>query len=257
MQHPPLPDTIAVLPGTNVEDAWKRFHPFEALHHLHTVCNPLSTDDLDKVIDALDPTDGDRVVDIACGHGELLRRMARRAAISATGVDLSPWVLLRAHAKAPGVRWVLGNGVDLPDTRAWELASCLGASWIWDGFLGTAGALAARTVPGGRIALGDLRLRTARDREALGEAPEAASLTEREQLDGLASLGLSPIDQVVPDDSSWRSYHELVVESARTYTEAHPDHPAADYRAMAESWMREYERLTRHLTWTVWIAAVS
>jgi SAM-dependent methyltransferase len=238
-----------------VEDAWARFHPFEALHHLHTICNPLSSDDLDRVIDVLDPRDGDRVLDVACGHGELLHRMTLHAALEATGVDLSPWVLLRASAKAPKVTWWLGGGADLPETRAWNLAMCLGASWIWDGFLGTAEALAARTMTGGRIAIGDLRLRTPQDRAALGDAPEAASLTEEEQIEALHSLGLRPIDQIVPGESGWRRYHELVVESARTYAQTHPGDPTADHRAMAESWMRnDYERLRTHLTWTVWVA---
>jgi SAM-dependent methyltransferase len=255
VDHPPLPRTIVVLPGTNVENEWARFHPLEALHHLHTICNPLCSSDLDHVIEALGPTDGDRALDVACGHGELLHRMTRRAVVDATGVDLSPWVLLRATAKAPEVTWWLGSGADLPHVRAWDLVSCLGASWIWDGFPGTAKALAARTTPEGRIAIGDLRLRSSRDRTALANAPEAASLTEDEQVEALRSLGLQPVDQIVPDEACWRTYEELVVESARTYAEAHPDDPSANHTAMAEAWMRDdFERLSAHLTWTVWVA---
>ncbi len=255
MDHPPLPDTIAVLPGTDVEDAWERFHPFEALHHLHTICDPLTSDDLDEVVATLDPRDGDRVLDVACGHGELLARMAERADIDGTGIDLSPWVLLRAIARAPRLAWWLGDGAATPDDT-WDITTCLGGSWIWDGFKGTAAALAARASR--RIAIGDLRLRSPADRVALGDAPEAASLTEGEQVDSLRSLDLEPITQIVPDESAWRGYHELVIESARTYAQAHPDDPGADHVAMAESSMRnEYERLTAHLAWTVWVADVT
>jgi len=255
VDHPPLPDTIVVLPGTDVEGEWTRFHPLEALHHLHTICNPLCSSDLDRVVEALDPNDGDRALDVACGHGELLHRMTLSAAVDATGVDLSPWVLLRAAAKAPDVTWWLGGGADLPEVRAWDLVSCLGASWIWDGFFGTANALATRTASQGRIAIGDLRLRTLHDRAALGDAPEAASLTEDEQVETLRSLDLRPVDQIVPDEACWRAYQELVIESARTYANTHPDDPSANHTAMAEAWMRnDYERLRAHLTWTVWVA---
>jgi SAM-dependent methyltransferase len=255
VQHPPLPKEIVVLHGTDVEDAWQRFHPFEALHHLHTICNPLTSDDLDLVINVLDPKDGDQALDLACGHGELLHRLTGRAAVGATGVDLSPWVLIRAAAKSPTIAWWLGDAADVPSAPDWDIVTCLGGSWIWNGFAGTAAALAARTAPGGRLAVGDLRLRSPADRVALGNAPEAATLTDDEQADVLRSLGLEPVEQVVPDEAGWRAYHELVIESANVYAAAHPGDPSADHRAMAQAWMRnDYERLRRHLVWTIWVA---
>jgi SAM-dependent methyltransferase len=254
MDHPPLPDNIVVLPGTDVEKAWTNFYPFEVLHHLHTICNPLSSDELDNVADALAPSDGDRALDIACGHGELLHRLTERARLDATGVDLSPWALLRARDKTPRATWWLGDGAEVPERREWDIVACLGASWIWDGFAGTVKALTARTLPGGRIAIGDLRLRSLEDRTALGDAPEAAALTEFEQLETLRSLDIDPVDQIIPSDSSWESYHDLVVESARAYVEAHPDDPGADYTRMAESW--KFDNVIAHVTWTVWVADV-
>lgn len=255
MQHPPLPKEIIVLHGTDVNEAWDRFQPFEALHHLHTICNPLTSDDLDALIDVLDPTDGDQVLDLACGHGELLHRLTRRVAVGAIGVDLSPWALTHALAKSTAVAWWLGDAAAVPEAPDWDIVTCLGASWIWNGFEGTASALAKRTAPGGRIALGDLRLRSAQVRVTLGDAPEASSLTEDEQVDALRSLGLEPVEQLIPDEAGWRAYHELVIESANAYAAAHPDDPSADHRAMAHAWMRnDYERLKRHLVWTIWVA---
>ncbi len=255
MFHPPLPKSIVVLPGTDVDDAWQRFAPFEALHHLHTICNPLSSQDLDRVVEALEPQDGDQALDLACGHGELLRRLSRRAAVGGTGVDLSPWALLRAASQSVTIVWWLGDAGRVPEQPDWEIVSSLGATWIWDGFAGTAAALAARTAPVGRIAIGDLRLKSLADRAALGGAPEASNLTEDEQVTALRELGLEPLEQIVPDPGAWRDYYELVVESADTYAAEHPDDPGADHRAMAHAWMRnDYERLSKHLAWTVWVA---
>ena len=256
MQHPLLPKGIVVLPGTDVEAAWTRFYPFEVLHHLHSICNPLASGDLDLLIQALDPQDGDQALDLACGHGELLKRLARRAAVGGTGVDLSPWALLRAADKSTTIVWWLGDAAKVPEVPDWEIVTSLGASWIWDGFAGTAAALATRTAPGGRIAIGDLRLKTPNDREALGNAPEAASLTEDEQLTTLRTLELEPVEQIIPDPEAWRTYHDLVIESAEIYAATHPDDPGADHRAMARAWMHnDYERLRNHLAWTVWVAS--
>jgi SAM-dependent methyltransferase len=193
------------------------------------------------------------VVDVACGHGELLLRAAERAAIAGVGLDLSPWVLLRARAGAAErvlrgtVEWWLGEGMALPAEVRWDIASCVGASWIWHGFSGTAKALARRLRPGGRVAVGDLRARP--DVDVDGAA--LGVITEAEQLRTLQALGLTPIAQIVAPDEAWAAYHELVIESADGY-----EGPARalDAGALAREWMADFERDRRILEWTVWVA---
>ncbi len=259
MGHPPLPPSIEVLPGTDVEGEWERFAPFEAMHHLHEICNPMDSAALDELLGHLAPTGGERMLDIACGHGELLIRAAERAAIAGVGLDLSPWVLLRASQRAASrrlqgtVRWWLGNGSALTRSEDWDLATCLGASWIWHGFSGTLRALASRTRPGGRIAIGDLRARPGIERDVIAAAigPGTSMTTEADQLAALREAGLDPIDCYVSPDDAWAGYHRLVVESADTY-----DGPArlSDARALAREWQQEFERDRRILEWTVWTA---
>ena len=152
MAWPLLPPEIRVLPGTDVEGAWDRFEVFEALHHGMRICNPMTGADLDVVLDALAPHPGERWLDVACGHGELLIRGAERAEIAGVGVDLSPWVLVRSleaaleRKVANRLEWRLGDAHDLGKDERFDIVSCLGASWIWHGFAGTARATdAART----------------------------------------------------------------------------------------------------------------
>jgi SAM-dependent methyltransferase len=259
MRHPDLPSDIIVLPDTDVEDAWERFYPFEALHHLHEICNPMRHAELAAVIDALGPTDRTRAIDIACGHGDLLLDMAHRASIFGVGVDLSPWVLLRAHTRASQAEstgiltWWLGEGQAVPREPGWDIATSLGASWIWHGFEGTVRALAGRLRPGGRLAIGDLRLRDAADREWLQQAgaPQAATPTRNEQAAILAGLGLDPISELVAPDEAWEQYHRTVLASADAYA---VDHPDADYRQLAAAWMEDYQRDRTSLAWSVWVA---
>ena len=67
-----------------------------------------------------DGLSGQRVLDLACGHGQLSRHLARLGA-EVTGVDLSTVLLMRAagleRAEPLGIRYVIG---DVCDARWWD-----------------------------------------------------------------------------------------------------------------------------------------
>lgn len=259
MVHPLLPDSVKVLPDTDVEGEWARFAPFEAMHHLHDICNPMTHESLESLLDRLAPTDAERMIDIACGHGEFLLKAAERAQIEGVGLDLSPWVLTRAIERTNGrklrgsVEWWLGEGASLDKKQQWDIATCLGASWIWHGFTGTLRALATRTRPGGRIAIGDLRTKVGIDRAALEAVigPNTSMTSESNQIEAIREVGLEPIHCYVSPDEAWARYHRLVIESADTYD---GPEPAVDAKTMAREWQQEFERDHRVLEWTVWVA---
>lgn len=259
MQHPPLPPEIVVLPGTDVEGEWERFHFFEALHHSMTICNPMSAEHLDRVIQLLAPADGEAVIDIACGHGELLRRIANDVHIDGVGVDLSPWVLVRARERASAaaprgsLEWWLGSGAAVPREPRWDVATCLGAPWIFHGFAGTARALAARLRSGGRLAIGDLRLRPDADAELVGRL-EGKPLDRLAQLAGLDAAGVEPIEELVVPYGWIMDYQERVTAAADAYAATYPDDPSMDFRREAAEGRTDFERDMQVLTWTVWVA---
>ena len=259
MIHPPLHDSIKVLPGTDVEGEWTRFAPFEAMHHLHEICNPMSHESLEELVDQLAPADGERMIDIACGHGELLLKAAEHAEIEGVGLDLSPWTLTRSIDRTAGrslrgsVEWWLGNGNALDGDQQWDITTCLGASWIWHGFNGTLRALATRTRPGGRIAIGDLRTKVGADQTAVESVigQGISMTTEADQIAAMHDAGLEPLHCYVSPEEAWSGYHRLVIESADTYE---GPEPAINARAMAREWQQEFERDSRVLEWTVWVA---
>jgi SAM-dependent methyltransferase len=259
MIYPLLPEDIVVLPGTNVEAEWERFHVFEALHHSMTICNPMGSSDVDRVIELLGIADGDAVLDIACGHGEMLRRIALAADIVGTGVDLSPWVLVRASERAHveplrgSLTWWLGDGAAVPREPNWDVAVCLGGPWIFHGFQGTARALAGRVRPGGRIAIGDLRERDDADPDRIA-ALTGKPLDRASQLAALASAGLDPIEELVVPYPSIMDYQVRVTAAAESYAAAHPGDPATDFRAFARDARADFERDVEVLTWSVWVA---
>ena len=257
--RPGLPPGVVVLPGTDLEGEWERFRIFEALHHAMDICNPMTKGDLDCLVDALDPSDGERALDLACGHGELLLRMAARSSIEGMGVDLSPWVIARAAAKTgsaslPGsITWCVGQARTAGTDTSWDIATCLGASWVWHGFPGTVRALASRIGPGGRIAVGDLRLHEGADPDRVAEEHGRVP-TREEQAEFLADAGLCDIDELALAPGGWDRYLERIAESAETWAAQHPGVEAERFVSESESWRLEHERDRAFLTWTVWTA---
>jgi demethylmenaquinone methyltransferase/2-methoxy-6-polyprenyl-1,4-benzoquinol methylase len=57
---------------------------------------------------------GDRVLDAACGTGDLALAAAGAGASEVVGVDFSPRMLERARRKAPAIEWVQGDILELP-----------------------------------------------------------------------------------------------------------------------------------------------
>lgn len=97
---------------------------------------------------------GDRALDVATGTGDLADALARRTAPGGevVGVDFSDAMLERARRKVPGVRFELGNALDLD--YADDSFDASTAGFGARNFTDLAGGLAemARVVrPGGRV----------------------------------------------------------------------------------------------------------
>ena len=246
------------MPGTDVEGARDRFEVFDALHHVMPICNPMTSAEVDDVLEALAPGDGESLIDIACGHGELVIRAAERARVEAVGIDLSPWAIVRSVDAASSrrlrgtIEWRLGDAHQLPRERRYDIVSCLGASWIWHGFAGTAAAMVARAHDGGRIAIGDLRLRSGSDAEQLSDAIGKV-LTFDEQHQILDGLGIDVTDSFDAGSSGWDGYQDRILASVEAWSRDQPGERADEYVADQRRWREDHERDREFLDWTVWI----
>jgi len=69
----------------------------ESSHRIH---NPFTSDKLTTLGQALSPPSGTRMLDLACGTGEMLCTWARDHQVTGTGVDISTVFIAGARARA-------------------------------------------------------------------------------------------------------------------------------------------------------------
>ena len=103
---------------------------------------------MDALAQALRLEKGQHVLDMGCGHAEMLLRWHERLGVDGVGVEASPYTAKRAREWAirrgkGAVQIVEARGEDFRTDERFHVAACLGASWIWGGFAGTISALGA------------------------------------------------------------------------------------------------------------------
>ncbi len=218
-------------------ETWKFY---DITHRDHVVCNPTSVDKLDRIVQLLDLPDEARVLDIACGKGELLMRIFERYGgpggerIHATGVEVSPFHVreLRETAarRVPQADLTLleMNGAEYrPEPSSVDLASCVGASWIYGGHRGTLAFLASAARPGGLVLVGEPFWRKPPSEDYLAAAPIGASefATHDENVRAGEEHGLEPLLAITSSDDDWDWYEALQWRAAARYATANPDDP--------------------------------
>lgn len=223
------------------------------------ICNPLTSAELDQVVEAMQVTPGLGVVDFACGYGELLYRCAAVAEIRGTGVDLSPWMIAAAarstdtRSGGSTLQWVLGEASDFHPDHGYDRAVCIGAEWVWHDFGGTARALAQRLRPGGVAVIGAARLHT--DANAGQVRSERGAV---ETIDDQAALlgrhGFEPVHRVDPDDAGWDAYLERTRLAAQVWATRYPGAASDRWLEEQADWQAARERDREVIGWSVWIA---
>jgi SAM-dependent methyltransferase len=206
---------------------------YSVTHRYHVVCNPTSIAKIDELIELLKLTPGSAVLDIACGKGELLTRLAERYEISGVGVDISPYFVADTEQKlqdrVPGTQMEVLNmdAADYSANRLFDLAMCVGASWVYGGYRGTLRALKSVTKPGGLILVGEpFWLKDPDDaylvaenltRDMFGTHYENVLVGEDE--------GLFPLYTMVSNQDDWDRYETLQWYAAEMHARDNPDDP--------------------------------
>jgi SAM-dependent methyltransferase len=209
-------------------DIWKFF---SVLHEYHSLCNPMSTAKLDELIGLLELDPGATVLDIACGKGEILTRLAERYEIAGVGVDISPYFVADAERKlkerVPGAKIEILNmdGADYSPDQLFDLSMCIGASWVYRGHRGTLRALRSMTKQGGLILVGEPFWIRDPDEAYLAAENYTRDMfgTHYDNVIAGEDEGLFPLYTLVSNQDDWDRYEALKWYAAEKYARENPD----------------------------------
>lgn len=228
---------------------------FQAIAHAGLAfMNPLSEEDVDEMIEALDLEPGAHVFDVGCGKAELLMRIVERYPdVHATGLDRSPLVLAEARRQAeervPESRVVLVEQ-DVreyaPEPGFFDVVVSTGGVSFRGGVGGTLAVLSGFVAPGGQLLFGEGYWREEPELEylvALGAAREELKDYEG-TIEAAEEAGLALKRAVATSVEDWDSYEDAWARNGERYAEAHEGEDGVDeLREWIANGRRRYREL--------------
>lgn len=239
-----------------------RFH--EIAEAYHRIQNPIDTEKLMQVGEVIRLNPGMRILDLACGKGELLTRWARTYGISGTGVDISPVFLEAAKARAEElavesqVEFFEGDaGAYVSEPAAYDIVSCIGATWIGGGMHGTIRLMRPAVKPDGLLLVGEPYW----IEEPPDEAYDALGV-RRDDYCSLANMltrckaaEVELVEMVLANQDTWDRYEAQQWLTVSDFLRDNPGHPdAPDLRQWNQHNKQVYlEYGRRYLGWGVFV----
>jgi SAM-dependent methyltransferase len=242
-----------------------RFH--EIAEGDHRILNPLTDEKLGLLGEVARLRPGHRILDLACGKGELLARWAGRHGIEGLGVDISEVFIGAAEARAAEldvagkVTFVRAEAGEYLRTTAerdgFDVVSCIGATWIGGGLLGTVELMLPALKEGGILLVGEPYWISEPPQEAFETLGFGRDLfgTLGETLDRFESLGVEVVEMVMADPDSWDRYVASQWWPLCDWLDANPGHPdETELRAFLDRARRSHFKYGRqYLGWGVFV----
>ncbi len=218
----------------------------------HDIQNPTSPEKIQLLGERLRLTTASHVLDIACGKGAPAVLLASTFGCRITGVERS--AEFAADARARVATAGLNERIEIveQDAAAFELeperydvAMCLGASFIWGGLDGTLSALTPAARHGGHVVVGEPYWRRRPLPDGIDDGGYVA-LAETSARFAAAGLRLHTLIDASQDD--WDRYETLHWRALEEWLEEHPDDPdAAEFRRRHAQYRDEYLGWQREL----------
>jgi cyclopropane fatty-acyl-phospholipid synthase-like methyltransferase len=242
-----------------------RFEFLATIERYHTFQNPTSEEKLDLAISYCGIRDGMQILDVGCGKGWLLRRLAKRFDIRVTGLEINRTFAAEARglAAAEGlserIQIVQGPALEfLAEPASFDVVMCIGAAFALNGFEPALDWMRRATKPGGIVAIGEV---FAKELPYPPEVPRAgrAALDYPERylwatIETMRAHGLPLRGKIEASTDDWDRYESLHWQAAMDWALENPQDPdAAKFKSQAE--LRRYIELDRrYVSWAIFIA---
>lgn len=224
--------------------------------------SPLSEARLGEVVEALAGA-GPRVLDVGCGKGALLRRLAARQGITGLGIERHADLVAEARRRAQSAQLQGRLAFEVADlasfvpTEPQDLVVCMGASDALGRFPAALARLADWLRDGGLLLVdwGHWMKAPHPDYLAvLGATPDEYADAELPVRLG-AAIGLAPVATWIATRGEWDAFEDDYASAHERAIAAAPDAPSAAERARwVASWREAYARWGREtLGWGLYL----
>jgi SAM-dependent methyltransferase len=208
---------------------------------------PLSAGHAELLLDRLDLRPRQRVTDLGCGWGTLLRAAVARAGVGATGtgVDDDDAALARGRAEAGDelVEFIAADAASWPGPC--ERALCIGAPHAFGGTVQALRRLAEVVPPGGRLLYGDGLWDQAPGPDAI-KFFGRTTLALPGLLEACRAAGWRVIHFSTADQREWDDFESTHRAGRQEWLLANPGHPrAGEIRDWLDMRERQYVNVYR------------
>jgi SAM-dependent methyltransferase len=204
---------------------------------------------------------GHKVIDFGCGYAEPLILWAKKYGISGVGIDIRPKACERAELKvarnglAHRIEIICGDAAKYAfPVHSFDLAACIGASFIWGTFADAVRAMKEAILPRGKLVIGEAYWLT--DNVPVEfRTQEKDVKTETELLQIARQQGFDFEYVLHSNTDDWDRYEAENWYALLRWIEEHPKHPERQQVIdhLHES-QEEYTRYGRmYLGWALYV----
>jgi SAM-dependent methyltransferase len=224
-----------------------RFH--EIAESNHRILNPFTQEKLMLLGEICQLDEGTRQLDLCCGKGEMLCRWSQQWGIHGSGIDISTVFIEAARARAlelgvdSRLTFIEGDAAQYtPEANVYGLVSCIGATWIGGGMVGTIEKMQPALKREGLLLVGEpywIKPPTAAVLERIGfEENEYTSLAGT--VARIESTGMELVEMVLANQDSWDRYEASQWFTVDNWLRANANDPDAE---PLKAWIAENKKV--------------